>query len=137
MFNDETKHTESLVGSRICLRAFGRDTSKAEIGDYLEATGVIRTSYSPFLHVVSMKKCYGYIGSSNGRGKYRRLIFVGREKIGQTGGRTRDSLNLARVRCRYATQPVSGGPTIFDVVKIGCLDSLLYESRSKGEISVS
>jgi hypothetical protein len=34
---------------------------------------------------------------------------VGREKISQTGGRTRDSLNLVRVRYRYATQPVSGG----------------------------
>jgi hypothetical protein len=34
---------------------------------------------------------------------------VGREKIGQTGVRTRDSLNLVRVLYRYATQPVVGG----------------------------
>jgi hypothetical protein len=30
---------------------------------------------------------------------------VGREKIGQTGVRTRDSLNTVRVRCRYAIWP--------------------------------
>ena len=34
---------------------------------------------------------------------------VGREKIGPTGVRTRDSLNLVRARYRYATQPVVGG----------------------------
>jgi hypothetical protein len=34
---------------------------------------------------------------------------VGREKIGQTRARTRDSLNLVRVRYRYASQPVAGG----------------------------
>jgi hypothetical protein len=30
---------------------------------------------------------------------------VGREKVGQTGGRTQDPLNLVRVRCHYDTQP--------------------------------
>jgi hypothetical protein len=34
---------------------------------------------------------------------------VGREKIGQTGVRTWDSLNVVRVCYRYATQSVVGG----------------------------
>jgi hypothetical protein len=38
----------------------------------------------------------------------RRESIVGREKISHTGVRTRDSLNLVRVRYCYATQPVVG-----------------------------
>jgi len=34
---------------------------------------------------------------------------AGRERIGPTGVRTRDSLNLVRVRYLYVTRPVVGG----------------------------
>jgi hypothetical protein len=43
-------------------------------------------------------------------------VLVGRENTGQTGVRTRDSLNLVRVRCRYATRPKPSAPTVLPYV---------------------